>query len=688
MIKVNRDFNPIEFQEVKEKLKEFLKQQDEFKDYNFEGSNMTVLLDVMAYSIHYLLFYLNMTINEFFLEYTSLKDNAITLAKSLGYEARRKGSARGIIKLIPNEELIPADETYKIFIPAYTRFLAGGFNFVTLDDAEISVFDYISSEEFTWNIPSLEVREGVIEEISYTVSEEVGSIITLNEDADNIENSFFEVRVNGERWVRNTIIPEFIDANSRVYFLTRVGNRLRISFGDGILGRQVSTGDIITIYYLKSSGLEGNGQEITSLIDDLRNTTGSFHSNDKFNIEIEELPSGGVNEETLDSIKVNAPKAYSAQSRAVTQDDFNVILTQGGYTANVWGGDEEFDVYSIPYHETTKDTYSLLNIGKDSVDFFVAGFNPPYFSEEIKGLLSPGDFVSEVNDDMVWQYLHEVPEGTDLPAPLEDPTYTYWQLTHKPKIGYVFFCGFNVNEMGEKIRYTQSQINSFKDYIKEYKIITLKTLPYNPNIIHYNFNVRVKRKDNFIGNTQELLNNLRDSFVSYYNTNFVGFNKEFVKSQLVDVIMDNQAIRYCTVDYTNFIQLFEPFQEKDRMVIRLYNNIKPGEIKIKDENGLLIAYDNGLGKIIHRKYVLDPSSEELIFDEDILIEGSRINYENGIIEFLIDGEEGIPNVEWVEMDFENNKYIMEFEFNDKEIQTVQKENYINNIETIDINYTI
>jgi len=681
-LKVNRDFNPIEFQEVKEQLKEFLKQQDEFKDYNFEGSNISVLLDVMAYSIHYLLFYLNMTINEFFLEYTSIKDNAITLAKSLGYEARRKSSARGIIRLIPNAEVIPTDENYKIFIPAYTRFSGGNFNFVTLTDSEISVNNYVSSEEYTWNIPSLEVREGEIKQLSYTVSDETGSVLTIQEDADNIENSFLEVRVNGEKWIRNTKIPEFIDANSRVYFLTRVGNKLRISFGDGILGRGVSTGDLITIYYLKSSGTDGNGQEITNLIDNLRNTTGSFHSNDKFDIEIEELPSGGINEESLESIKVNAPKAFSAQGRAVTQDDFNVIITEGGYTANVWGGNEEFDLYSIPYHESTRDIYSLLNITNNNLDFFVAGFNPPYFSDDIKELLVPGDFVSEVNDDMVWQYLHEVPAGVDLPAPLEDPSYTYWQLTHKPKIGYVFFCGFNVNEVGEKIRYTQTQINSFKDYIKNYKIITLKTLPYNPNIIHYNFHVRVKRKNNFIGNTQELLNNLRDNFVSYYNTNFVGFNKEFVKSQLVDVIMDNSAIRYCTVEYTNFIQLFEPFQEKNRMVIRLYNKINPGKIKIKDENGLLIAYDDGSGKIIHRTYIIDPSSGETIFNEDVLIKGSRINYDNGIIEFLIVG------TEFVELDFDNNKYIMGFEFNDVEIQNVQKENYINNINTIDINYTI
>jgi hypothetical protein len=668
-LKVNRDFNPIEFQEVKEQLKEFLKQQDEFKDYNFEGSNISVLLDVMAYSIHYLLFYLNMTINEFFLEYTSIKDNAITLAKSLGYQPRRKKSSTGKIRILP--EGVTPSEGKIITVPMYTRLNYNDLEFVTMEDIQIS---YIGGE---WIIPEVTIKQGILRDLVYT-AETNSPTTTINENADEIENSFLFVRVGDETWVQNTEIPDYIDSSSRIYFLTRIANKLKISFGDGILGRQVTPGNLIRIFYLLSAGSNGNIENVQlDILGNLSDNQGNIYQPSNFTVITTQAISGGSDEETLESIKVNAPKAFSAQDRAITKDDFDVIIDREGYNANVWGGNEEFDIYSIP--AISSIDYALLNLNeKGKTDFFVGGLQPPYFTPEISenvtnNPLAAGFYCSEVNDDMIWQLQNPMVGEDTLPAPLEDVTYTYWQLTHKPKIGYIYFCGFNVDANGNKIQYNQNEVNNFKTFLTRYKPITLKLLPFKPNIISYDFDIRIKRDPLFIGNTQELLNKLKLQVKDYFNEYFVGFNTEFVKSQIVDLVMSDVDIRYCVVNYKTKTRIFKPYLNTERMNLRLYNEIKPGSIRIVNNEDEVIAWDNGSGKIV--KYIPDPSDPSSQIEQVI---HSRIDYLNGSIEFML-GE----GLEELDMDFGTSIDIkenyMHFEFTDTEYQNIKKENYINDI---------
>ena len=327
---------------------------------------------------------------------------------------------------------------------------------------------------------------------------------------------------------------------------------------------------------------------------------------------------GGTDEESLESIKLNAPKSFSAQERAITKDDYDVILSQGGYNANVWGGDKEYAVGTMPtsFGEPTADFYTTNNWGLEvgDIDLFLGGIIPPYYTNEIRDTLEQYDYISEIYDDMIWELYNPPPLITSLQPPLEDTSGEHWKLTHQPRVGYVFLTGFNIDGSGNKIKYSNTDVINFRSFIQDTKVITLKVVPQAPNIIDYNLNIQVQKVDNFLGNGQELINEIKADVLEYWNANYEGWNEEIVKSRLVKEVMSNANIDYCTIDFTNSAKFYEPYDlSSGYLTLRFYNQLEPGSIYIiKDSTGAVVASDDGSGKMLDDSDVEISESRESI----------------------------------------------------------------------------
>ena len=323
----NIKLTELDFDGIKQNLKEFLQGQEEFKDYNFEGSALSTLLDVLASNTYYFSFYLNMVANELFLDSATKRDSIVSLAKHLGYTPRSTRSARSNVSITNNTGSIITLTRENIFL------------------SEIDGKTYYFTPETNINIEnnqtsSVTLVEGVPVKFKYVVNgldNEQKFIIPSTE----LDTTTLKVGVrNGttvggpSSIVSYSLDSDFvtIDNDSTVYFLEEVENyQYRILFGDGVLGKPVENGNEILLEYLISSGTLGNGA--TSFTSPIQNVIVS-------NVE---TSIGGQSRETDESIKFIAPRFFESQNRAVTSNDFRALLLKERSNIealSVWGGQD------------------------------------------------------------------------------------------------------------------------------------------------------------------------------------------------------------------------------------------------------------------------------------------------------------------------------------------------------------
>jgi hypothetical protein len=334
----------LDFDSIKAALVSYLDGQDTFKDYNFEGSAMSILLDVLAYNTHYNGFYTNMLASEMFMDSATLRSSVVSLAKHLGYIPASRTGATVNVDLSINDSLsnIPAN----ISIPKGTKFVSRG-------ELSNQLYTFLTTESYTakrdeadelYKVSNVNLKEGVVFTESYTALGSVNeSFVIANKD---IDISTLVVRKNQEIYQRVSDITE-ITALSKVYWLqeSRQGN-YELYFGDSILGESAKTADSIAIsYYVSMLGVAGNDFKTFVLGDLVGPTGGALESY----IATTTLSSGnikskgGSEKETTESIKVNAPLRYSIQDRFVTAGDYRTTLlnTRNDLEAiRVWGGED------------------------------------------------------------------------------------------------------------------------------------------------------------------------------------------------------------------------------------------------------------------------------------------------------------------------------------------------------------
>lgn len=329
----------LDFDSIKNNLRNFLRQQSEFQDYDFEGSGLTVLLDVLAYNTHYNAYYLNMIANESFLDSASLRNSVVSHAKTVGYTPRSTRAARAVVTItVQTNDTTPGTLT----IPRGYVFLSSqldgvSYRFVTLES-------YTASKVgTTFTFPNIVIFEGQLVSYAYTnsVSTNPKQLFTIPDS--NVDTSTLRVDVRQSASNTDTVVYSTsadaleVQSSSTVYFLQE-GNdsQYQVYFGDGVLGKNIPDGGVITMQYLVTNGGASNqSNNFTSTT-----TIGGF-SNIVINSTL--AASGGAARETVDEIKFAAPLNLLSQNRAVTKNDY-IRLIQQKYPAfeavNVWGGEE------------------------------------------------------------------------------------------------------------------------------------------------------------------------------------------------------------------------------------------------------------------------------------------------------------------------------------------------------------
>lgn len=332
------NLTPLDFDTIKFNLKEYLKNQETFQDYDFEGSGLSVLLDILSYNTHYNAIYNNLSINEMFLDSARKRNSVVSLSKMLGYTPQSASCARALIGLtIPYTSTSPDI----IVLPAYTPFTTGidgtQYTFYTLS-SYTAVKDALSSY-YLFN--DIEIVEGVPLTHSYTVSTGTKFVIPNA----NVDISTLIVKVYETANSSNITTYNFsdgivnVDSTSTIYWVKEIDDGLyELTFGDGILGKSLTNGNIVEINYIISSLDAPNGARVFQY-----NGSTLYSGSPTPIIRVSSAASIGDSVESIDSIKFNAPRSYATQNRAVTIDDYKSLIYtnfQVAQSVSVWGGED------------------------------------------------------------------------------------------------------------------------------------------------------------------------------------------------------------------------------------------------------------------------------------------------------------------------------------------------------------
>jgi hypothetical protein len=324
----------LDFDKIKENLKDFFRGQDEFKDYDFEGAGLSMLLDVLAYNTHYNNLYTNLAVNESFLDSASKRSSIVSLAKTLGYMPRSAKCAKAVVDV---RIVSPTSNPTVVTLPAYQQFetTVDGINYTFFNTAAYTVAAGVNGYVFS----GVELLEGTPLQYKFTVTTGGKYVIpNPNVDTDTIRVRVQDAATSGtfETYTySNNIVA--LQGTSKIFFLKEVeGGLHEISFGDDILGKKLSNGNIVTVDYFVSGMAGANGSR-------LFNYTGSSLLGGSINVSTKVVAYGGGSPENLDSIKYNAPRMYAAQNRAVTPEDYKTLILANfpeASSVSVWGGEK------------------------------------------------------------------------------------------------------------------------------------------------------------------------------------------------------------------------------------------------------------------------------------------------------------------------------------------------------------
>ena len=332
----------LDFDTIKSNLVSYLRGNPAFADFNFEGSNINVLLDILSYNTYLQSFYLNMVASEMFLDSAQLRNSVVSLSKSLNYTPRSYKSSRlNIFCQFPQSGLSAFN------IPVGTKFSAknsnGSFTFVTRDSNTI----YPSGGEFSAN---LVVYEGKYLSDVFTVDNTVESqrFLISNQNIDN-DSLTVTVIASGTPYNFTPASSLFgVSNTSNVFFIQAAENNYyEIVFGDGVFGSPPLNGSTVLANYMVTSGTDGNGAMNVQLDDNL----GSFNGSVNFiipSISVSNSSFNGANSESIESIRFNAPRSLQTQERAVTANDYKQLVLNNYSdvkSVHVFGGEQISGAY-------------------------------------------------------------------------------------------------------------------------------------------------------------------------------------------------------------------------------------------------------------------------------------------------------------------------------------------------------
>ena len=371
---------------IKENLKEFLRNQSEFTDFDFEGSGMSVLLDVLAYNTHYMGYYLNMVGNEMFMDTAQLRASVLSHAKHITYTpASRQGAVATInVHITPSET--EDSSAALVTLEKYTRLLGSdidgvNYPFVTLYS------NTTSKSANTYSFENIVIKQGEVVTLQYPMnSTRKFEIPSANVDIDTMSIRVQASSSNTDTvfYTRSEDITE-IDANSVVYFVEENENlNYTFQFGDNVLGKQPEDGSIIICTYLDTVGPAANSIRRFTFADSIAD-----EFRDNVQVTLVSSSEGGVEKESVEQIRFRAPYAYTTQNRGVITSDYKSLILRNFNNidaVSVWGGeDNDPPVYGKVYFSLkTKTNYYLSELEKERIkDELIRKYNVMTVTPEI-----------------------------------------------------------------------------------------------------------------------------------------------------------------------------------------------------------------------------------------------------------------------------------------------------------------
>ena len=340
-------FQNLDFEDIKSQIKDYLRANSNFTDFDFEGSNMSVLIDTLAYNSYITAYNSNMIANEVFIDSATLRENVAALARNVGYTPRSKSSSKAQVSFFVDTSsysVQPLTLTLKAGIVAVSNsFGSENYSFAIMNDITVPVTDNIA----TFN--DIDIYEGSYLTKTFTYRE-TGDNVPIERfiiPNDSVDTSTIRVAVSPNNSATNlTTIYNLtnniidVDNNSLIFLLQEVADeKYEIIFGDGKFGKKLEDSNYIVVTYISTSGKDANGVNSFTFTGNIEDNSGVNVTDGISFLTTVTKAQNGADIESVSSIKKYAPLVYSAQNRAVTAEDYKAII------ANIYTNTESVSVY-------------------------------------------------------------------------------------------------------------------------------------------------------------------------------------------------------------------------------------------------------------------------------------------------------------------------------------------------------
>ena len=344
-------FTNLDFEDIKTQIKDYLRANSNFTDFDFEGSNMSVLIDTLAYNSYITAYNSNMVANEVFIDSATLRENVASLARNVGYVPRSKKSSKAQVSFFvdtSNYSTAPLTLTLKAGIVAVSNtFSSENYSFAIMNDVTVPVVNNIA--EFT----NVDIYEGSYLTKTFTYRE-TGDNVPIEKfilPNDGIDTSTIKVTVSPNSTATNLktvykLTDNIIDVNnnSLIFLLQEASDeKYEILFGDGKFGKKLEDSNFINVHYISTNGKDANGVNSFTFTGNIQDNSGVTVTEGISLLTTIDSARNGADIETVQSIKKYAPLVYSAQNRAVTADDYKAIVTKiysNTESVSVYGGED------------------------------------------------------------------------------------------------------------------------------------------------------------------------------------------------------------------------------------------------------------------------------------------------------------------------------------------------------------
>ena len=555
-------FTDLDFDQIKESIKSYLRANSDFSGFDFEGSNFSVLLDTLAYNTYITAFNSNMVVNESFLDSATLRENVVSLARNIGYVPSSRTSAKASVTFtVSAQGTTTPTFILKKGLVTVANISDTSYTFSIVEDVQLptTITDFtvggVDVTQRTATFSNLEILEGTYITKRFTVDASLDQRFIL--DNSFIDTSTMKVYVKKQNenglGVEYKLIDNITDATSTsyTYLIQEVQDeKYELLFGDGLIGRKLETGEIITVNYVTTSGKDGNGAKAFSFAGQIVDSDGNNLSLQPFTITTNNQSSNGGEIEDLNSIKYFAPRTYSSQNRAVTGRDYESIIKriyQDTDSVSIVGGEEldppQFGTVQIsikPKNGFLVSDFNKSRILSELKQYSISGINQKIV--DLKILYVELDSFVYYNDSMV-----TTPDS--LKAKISQ------SLTNYSKSA-------DLNKFGGRFRYSKA----------------LKTIDSTDTAITSNIS-RVKIRRNLVA----LLNQFAQYELCFGNQFHVSESGKNIKSTGFKVSGDNDTVYLTDV----------PNPDMKTGIVSIVKNLPDGTIRVVAKSAGTVDYVHG-----------------------------------------------------------------------------------------------